>query len=362
MCKFLNAVTAALIIGGLGSPAAALDLLRVGKAVPEAFSFVPLDVGVKKGLFQKDGLDVQSIAFGGDAKLQQAMAADGVDIGLGSGPGMAFIAKGSPVKAVAAMAGPPLLLAVIVRPDGGVNSVADLKGKRVGVTTVGSVTNWLTTELSRQQGWGADGIIVTPMGATQAQIVALERKDIDGVTLDIATALQLERAGKAKILVRLGRLVKDFHIHIIFATDKVIAARPNAVRAFLKGWFESIAFMHKNKDATVAIATDVIQTDADITAKAYDELMPMFSEDGRFNPKALATLAKSYVEMKILPTEPDMAQLYTEQFLPQQSSPQQSPSQPSPLRLHSVPRAGATPPPLSPSPRLSPSQSQALPP
>jgi len=319
MRQFLaGAVAAALIVGGLARPAAALDTLRVGKAVPEAFSFVPLDVGIKQGFFQKYGLDVQSIAFGGDAKLQQAMAADGVDLGLGSGPGMAFISKGSPVKAVAAMAGPPLLLAIIVRPDGGVNSVADLRGKRVGVTTVGSLTNWLTTELSRQQGWGADGIVVTPMGATQAQIVALERKDIDGVTLDIATALQLERSGKAKILVRFGQLVKDFHIHIIFATDKIIAARPDAVRAFLKGWLETIAFMRKNKDATVAIASDVIQTDADITAKAYDELMPMFSDDGRFNAKALTTLAKSYVEMKILPAEPDMAQLYTEEFLPRQ--------------------------------------------
>jgi NitT/TauT family transport system substrate-binding protein len=317
MRKFLAGAIAAFILTA-ASPAAALDTLRVGKAVPEAFSFVPLDVGIKQGLFRKYGIDVQSIAFGGDAKLQQAMAADGVDIGLGSGPGMAFIAKGSPVKAVAALAGAPLLLAIIVRPDGGVNGVSDLKGKRVGVTTVGSLTNWLTRELSRQQGWGADGIVVTPMGATQAQIVALERKDIDGVTLDIATALQLERSGKAKILVRFGELVKDFHIHIIFATNKIIAARPDVVRAFLKGWFETIAYMRGHKNETVAIAKDVIQTDDDITAKAYDELMPMFSDDGRFSAKAMAVLAKSYVEMKILPSEPDMTTLHTDVFLPRE--------------------------------------------
>ena len=44
--------------------------------------------------------------------------------------------------------------------------------------------------------------------------------------------------------------------------------------------------------------------------------MPMFSDDGKFNPKALATLAKSYVELQLLPQEPDMAKLYTEAFLP----------------------------------------------
>ncbi len=53
-----------------------------------------------------------------------------------------------------------------------------------------------------------------------------------------------------------------------------------------------------------------------IAERAYDELMPMFSDDGKFNPKALAVLRRSYVELKILPTEPDMSKLYTEEFLP----------------------------------------------
>jgi hypothetical protein len=42
----------------------------------------------------------------------------------------------------------------------------------------------------------------------------------------------------------------------------------------------------------------------------------MFSDDGRFNPKALATLSRSYVDLKFLPAEPDMSKLYTEEFLP----------------------------------------------
>jgi hypothetical protein len=42
----------------------------------------------------------------------------------------------------------------------------------------------------------------------------------------------------------------------------------------------------------------------------------MFSNDGRFNPKALAVLSRSFVEMKTLSAEPDMSKLYTEAFLP----------------------------------------------
>ena len=42
----------------------------------------------------------------------------------------------------------------------------------------------------------------------------------------------------------------------------------------------------------------------------------MSSDDGKFSPSALATLAKSYVELQLLPEEPDPAKLYTEAFLP----------------------------------------------
>src|SRR5215472_11926131 len=124
-----------LALGALfAAPAGAAETLRVGKAVPEAFSFVPLDIGIKKGFFQKYGVEPESIAF-------------------------AFVVKGAPVKAIAAMAGPPLLLTLVVRKDDTtIKTPADLKGKRVSVSTAGSLTYWLVSETSRQQGWGPNGI------------------------------------------------------------------------------------------------------------------------------------------------------------------------------------------------------------
>jgi ABC-type nitrate/sulfonate/bicarbonate transport system substrate-binding protein len=311
----IRALIAALVFAA--APATAAELLRVGKSVPEAFSFVPLDVGIRVGLFRKYGVEIEASALAGGAKLQQALAADSLDLGLGSGPEMSAIQKGSPVKAVAAMAGAPRLLALLVRPDGSVKSLADLKGKRIGVTTVNSLTAWLVHELSRQQGFGPDGIDVTPLGATSAQFAALKTSQIDGLVADIATLLQAEANGDGKILFRFGDLVKDFHIHVIFATDKLIATRPDAIRAFLEAWFETIAFMRADKATTVAIAKDIISVDPTITARTYDELMPMFSADGKFSPKALAVLSRSYVDLNILPTEPDMRKFYTEEFLPQ---------------------------------------------
>jgi NitT/TauT family transport system substrate-binding protein len=297
------------------APAGA-ETLRVGKAGRTAFSFVPVDVGVRTGIFKNNGLDIEISSFGGDAKVQQAMAADGIDIGLGSGPGLAFIVKGSPVKGVAAMAGPPLLFALVVRNDDGIKSVDDLKGRNVGVSTVGSVTSWIISEVARQQGWGTEGMTQVPIGEDAARVAALKSKALDAAIVNLAVALNYAQHGDGRVILRFGDLVKDFHIHVIFATEKVIAEKPDALRRFLKGWFESIAFMRAHKDQTADIARQVMGTDAKITSSIYDELMPMFSDDGRFNPKALVVLRRSFVEMKTLPQEPDMTKLTTEAFLP----------------------------------------------
>jgi NitT/TauT family transport system substrate-binding protein len=314
----VNRILSLLIVSlgcALGTvQARSAETLRVAKAVPEAFSFTPLDIGMREGFFKQHGLSIQETSFAGDAKLQQGMASDSIDIGIGSGPALAFIVKGAPVKGVAEMAGPPLLLVIAVRPDGP-KTAADLQGKKISVSTPGSLTYWLVGETSRRQGWGANGIQIVPMGAMVAQIAALRRGDIDGIVMDVSTALDLQKKGQARVLVRFNYL-NDFITHVIFATDKLIATRPDSIRGFLKGWFETIAFMRNDKGETVKIAAQVLQKDPDIISRTYDEVMPMFTDNGRFNPKGLAVLARSFVELHTLPTEPDMSKLYTETFLP----------------------------------------------
>jgi NitT/TauT family transport system substrate-binding protein len=306
-----------LISALLAVPAGA-DTLRIGKAGRTAFSFVPTDVGVQTGIFKNNGLDIEVASFGGDAKVQQAMTADSIDIGLGSGSGLAFIVKGSPVRGVAAMAGPPLLFALVVRNDGSVNSVEDLKGRTIGISTVGSITSWIADEVARQKGWGHDGITQVPIGDDGARVAAVKAESLDAAIVNLAVALNYADHGDGRIILRFGDLVKHFHAHVIFATDKVITEQPDQVRRFLKGWFETIAFMRSHKDETVKIAMPVLDTDARLTAEIYDELMPMFSDDGRFDPEALGVLRRSFVETNTLPQEPDMSKLVNEAFLPKQ--------------------------------------------
>src|SRR6266545_3656226 len=96
-CRLLSFAFALTAAG----PASAADLVRVGKASATTFAFAVIDIGKEKGIWAKYNLDVESTGFGGDARLQQAMVADGIDLALGSGPGMGFISKGVPSTTVA---------------------------------------------------------------------------------------------------------------------------------------------------------------------------------------------------------------------------------------------------------------------
>ena len=292
------------------------DELRVGKAVAGPFDFVPLDIGLQKGFFKAHGIDVEEVDFDGSAKLQQGLGADAIDVGLGSGPELAFVAKGNTDLAIAVFAGPPNSQVLIVRADGPVHGVADLKGKTIGLSTVGSLTDWLVRELSRQQGWGPEGIEGVPLGSESGRTASLRTGTTDGMVIDVATAAKLEKEKIGRIVVHFGSVAPDFIIHAIFATNKSIADKPDVLKRFLAGWFETINWMRAHKEETVALAAPVMHQDKDIVAMNYDQTMNDFSTTGRFDPKALVVLARSFVEMKTLPAQPDMAKLYTEKLLP----------------------------------------------
>ncbi len=308
-------VLAAAHLGATAADARAQDTLRVGRAIANSWSFIPLDVGMAAGIFAKQGLAIESVSFTGSARLQQGMAAKSIDIGLSSGPELAMVAKGAPVIAVGAIVLSPRMT-ITVRAGGPIRQPQDLRGKRIGVSTSASLTEWLTRELSRREGWGRDGVQAIALGSDAAQIAAMKTKQIDGLVLDVATAMRLESAGEGRIVLYFGDIIKDFIQNAAYARRDLVAANPQLVRRFLAGWYDTIAYMGTHKDESIRIALPIVDLPPDLAARGYDQWMEAYSRDGRFDPLALGLLAKSFVEMGLLPAEPDMKGLYTEEFLP----------------------------------------------
>jgi len=313
-CTFIVLIASLLVL--LATPSFALDTIRLGKAVPNSFAFGAAEVGIDAKIFEGEGLDLVVSGFRGDAQLQQALAAGSLDVGLGSGPGLGFRVKGAPAIGVAAMYGAPRNLALLVPVKSPVRSVTDLKGKRIGVTTAGSLTDWLVRELSRQQGWGSDGIMIAALGQMQARLVAMDRGELDGVVLEAANGYELEEAGRTRNLILFGDIVKHFYTHVIFATDDMIDKRPQLLQRFLRGWFKTIAFMMANREFTVKSEQRTLDVRQSVVEKIYDAQMAGFSLDGAWDPEAIDVIRLSLKELGILPVIPDAKALYNDKFVP----------------------------------------------
>ena len=298
------------------TPAAALDKVSVGRAVDNAFLFRLLEVGVAADMWKNEGMEIEIISFSGDARMQQAFAAGEVDFGLGSGPALAFKLKGGAAVGVADLADMPKDMALIVPADGRIKSIADLKGKNVGVTTAGSLTDWLIRELSRSQGWGPDGIHAVALGTIRARLAAMKTGDIVGTVNTSEDAFNLEEQGAGKMLLDFGGIVPHFHGHVVFARDTLIDKNPDLVRRFLRGWFKMVAYAKSHKEETIKVTAKAMGLSEPVLSRTYDKEMDALSDDGTFNPAALDVLRRSFVELGILDKEPPADALYDGRFIP----------------------------------------------
>ena len=315
----LLAVAAALVLGVVApvrTGAADLPVVRVGKAQAVALVFIPIEVGEAAGIWKQVGIELETSALRGDGQVQQALTAGNIDIGLGSGPGLGFLAKGVPAIGVAAAAGPPDSMGLVVGEKSSVKTVADLKGKKIAVTTKGSLTDWLIKQLATQQGWAPNAITTVPLGDAKAMIAALKTGEIDGICGAVELGYDLQDRKEGRMLVNFGPIIKDFHTHIIFARNDFVAQHPDLVKRFLLGWFRSVIYMKKHREQSIDIAMKVEGMDRRATTESYDAFIPMMSTDGQYDNKALERLSKSFVELGILDAPPDMNKLITRRFVP----------------------------------------------
>jgi NitT/TauT family transport system substrate-binding protein len=301
----------------LGANAAsANELVRVGKAQASGWTFMPVDVGVAEGYFANQGLDIEIANLGGDAKVQQALASGSIDFGLGSGPGMAFAAKGSPAIAVAAFAGAPRNISAIVLADSPIRTIADLRGKLIAVSTVGSLSEWLTKQMAIQEGWGQDGVRTVPLGAAESSLAALKARQIDAMILATEVGFGLVERNEGRIITAMDRYAPHFITHVVYTQKSVVAENPKRVSRFLSGFFAAIAFMKAHREETSAIAEQVLHQSPGVVREDYDFEIGMFNDDGHFDPQAVAVLKQSFVDMGTLKEEPPDDVLFMTKFLP----------------------------------------------
>jgi NitT/TauT family transport system substrate-binding protein len=296
--------------------AADLPLIRVAKAQAIGIGFMPIDVGESAGIWQQAGVRLETSALRGDGQVQQALTAGDVDMGLGSGPGLGFVAKGVPAVAVGALSGAPASFGLVIWNKSPVKTIADLKGKRIAISTAGSLTDWLMRQLAIKQGWDPTAITTVPLGDTKAALAAMQTGEVDGTVTGGEFGFDLQDHKEGHVLLTFGSVVPAFLTQVIYARNDFIAQHPEHVQKFLAGWYRSVAYMKAHRAQTVALAAKDEEMGQHAVGEAYDNVMSAMSNDGAFKPEAVDRLGRSFVELGILPQVPDMNKLITRQFVP----------------------------------------------
>jgi len=298
-------------------PAFAETKLVVGKANAIADTNIPVDVGDRLGVFKKRGLDLHIVDFQGGSKMVQAMIAGDLDIGVGAGVEMAFIARGTPMMAICESASTLASFSVGVPWDSPLKSLKELKGKRVGISSAGSLTDWLAKQLSLKEGWGPDGVTRAPIGGSPAASTGAFRAHlIDAYVGGTATFLRMAEGQAGRILAPVSSYMGPAGAGVLYASRRILDSSPDAVRAFLAGWLETIAFIRTNKAETIKLEMAITNYSENVMSQNYDIVVGMYTKDCRFDAQSLATLRQSFIDLELLDAAPDMSKLYTEAYLP----------------------------------------------
>ncbi len=314
--------TVALIAGSIiavaafAAPALAEDLVRVGNPAGDDFHFAFANVGTEAGIFKKNGIELQIISLAGGAKLHAAMTAGSLDVALGAGTDFGLIVKGAPEKGVGVLATKPSNLVIQASTKSGITDVKALKGKKVGVSSVGALTYWLARKLSQHEGWGLDGMELVATGGGQANVAGFETGSLDAAVTSYEAALRVEQAGQGKILLSFGDIVNPFIAHVIYATDDMMAKHPDVLRRFLKAWYETVAFGKAHKAEAIKFSQPETRLSDDLASKVYDLEMPTFSLDGRFDAKGVEAVKQAMLDLGTVKKAPENSAVFTEEFLP----------------------------------------------
>jgi NitT/TauT family transport system substrate-binding protein len=314
--KGLAALLLTFAVAQLPSTAQCSDAVRIGKAVSSSFPFAALELGEEQGIWASENIAIEISAFRGDAQMQQALSAGALDVGLGSGPAMGYAVKGVPARAVASIAEEPRNMSVVVTNNSSVKTIDDLKGKRIGVTTAGALTDWLARRLAVNKGWGRDGVDVVPLGEMRARLAAMKSGELDASVTSTEESLQIQDQGAGRMLMTFGDTVPDFHTHVMFAADALRQEKPELLRRVLRAWFKIAAFMRSDRGSTVKSVAKTMGVSERVVDMAYDEEIKMLSRDGSFSPKALEVIRVSLKELGILEQVPEAKDLYDARFTP----------------------------------------------
>lgn len=339
LCCLSAFIVVALTVPGCGStqpasqgaPAPVSLKIMVGGLNKQIY--LPNMLTQQLGYFTEQNLKVELIDEASGQSSTQELVAGGVEAGSGSyNHAIELQAKGKFIQTVVQFQIAPGEAEVVdARKAATIKSAADLKGKKLGVTSLGSGTHTLTMAILGQVGITPDQASYVPVGAGQTFIAGLQQGKIDAGMTTEPTVSRAVKSGAGKVLIDLRTpestrraLGGDYPFIGVWMRADYINSHKDVVQRLVNAYVKTLKWMatHTAQEIADKMPADYYAGDKDLYVTALDAQKTAWSPDGKM-PAAGAQNVLS-IELKYVPdmkdAKIDLSKTYTNEFVNKASS------------------------------------------
>jgi NitT/TauT family transport system substrate-binding protein len=308
---------------------AKLEKPRISIAVggKAALYYLPLTISEQLGYFKAEGLDVEISDFAGGARALQAVVGGSADVCSGAYEHTINLQAKNQVFQAFVLQGraPQIAIGVSTKNMAGYAGIADLRGKKIGVSAPGSSTNMVANLVLSRGGLKASDVSFIGVGVAAGALTALRSGQIDAISNTDPVMTMLEQKGDVKIISDTRTLKGTQEVFggpmpaaCLYAPAEFVQKHPNTCQALAN------AIVHALKWLQTAGPGDIIKTvpetyllgDRALYLASFDKVREAIATDGIVPPEgpktALAAIASFDPTVKA--DKIDLAKTYTNDF------------------------------------------------
>jgi len=237
------------------------------------------------GAYEKYGIDTELIYISSGPTVVQALLGGDVTGGIAATNAViAAVLRGAPLVSVVSTANRPYHR-LWVQPD--IMRVEDLKGKTIGVTRFGSVTDNLTRMILKKYGL-ENAVNVRQMGGTAEVSAAFQNKQIAGA---VTSSLRVDSTVQPRLLMKLEDMGFQYSMDVIAYSRDDMKRSPQTVDGMVRAYTEGVAAMHYQKEkAYRAIAKYARLRDQKKIDEIYQDSIVYLEKTPRVEPEAINSI------------------------------------------------------------------------
>ena len=247
--------------------------VQIPAITPAATAFA---VARDRGYYRQEGLDAQLIVMP-SALGTQALLGGNVRFSTAGGAGLLPILRGAPIRFMFTTFNRPMFW-LYSRSD--IRSVENLKGKKVGVSSLGSGPDSLLREILKKHGLdGGRDVAIMPVGSGTARFFALQAGTVDAAMLSIPANLMAQDAGFRELVSFIDQEWIELQ-GTINVTDQLLASDPTLVEKFIRATLKGFVHFRDLRSQTIGILIRFLRVKEDAAAKIYELMRPGLTQDG----------------------------------------------------------------------------------